>query len=272
MRTLGTSTNFPKRIQKFSLKFMLEQIAPVQATFSNDVNDIFHDRRLSDLLPADFIRQIGFDPDQYIFQTTPQSRMRRRRTEPTLTLFDPAPVPSRRRSEVTDIMYGQMNMAQGQSLIAQLPQMPPGTKFYCYEVRLSDFIIHAYSFQQLNWEKGSGVFIRDGRYIRYGQITKNLQIKDTDPNALQIVGQDIKGAVGDFIYGVNQIAQKIVPNLILQSGSKVKFISLEIVSYQARSLIRVKVTNADDPYLLYVMQKLIYIFGPPVEVYDDLSA
>lgn len=251
---------------------MSEQPAGAQTSFSTDGTDIFHDRRLSDLLPADFIRQIGFDPDQYIFQTTPQARMRRRRTEPTLTLFDPAPVPSRRRSEVTDIMYGQMQMPQNQSFLAQLPQMPPNTRCFCYEVKLADFNIHAYSFQQLNWENGAGVFIRDGRYLRYGQITKSLQIKDCDPAALQIVGQDSKGEVGDFIFGVNQIAQRLIPNLIIQSGSSVEFISVEIVSYQARSLLRVKVTNADDPNLLYVMQKLIYIFGTPVEVYDDLSA
>ncbi|EAX75809.1 hypothetical protein TVAG_589030 [Trichomonas vaginalis G3] len=251
---------------------MNEQDSTAQSSFVGDINDLFHDRRLSDLLPADFIRQIGFDPDQYIFQTTPQSRMRRRRTEPTLTLFDPAPVPSRRRSEVSDIMYGQMQMQQNQALLSQLQQISSNTRIFCYEVKLSDFIIHAYSFQQLNWEKGAGIFIRDGRYLRYGQITKNLQIKDCDPAALQIVGQDIKGAVGDFIFGVNQIAQKLIPNLILQSKAAVQFISAEIVSYQARSLIRVKVTNADDPNLLYVMQKLIYIFGTPVEVYDDLSA
>jgi hypothetical protein len=233
------------------------------AEFTADGEEAFHDRRLSDLLPADFIRQIGFDPDQFIFKTSLQQKMMRRATDPGLGQFDPAPLASRRASQVAEQPSFSPNFLAQQNL-----------KLQWYIVELADCTINAYATPPLNFTTSDGVIVRDGCYLRYGRILKRIKLEKCSKNcaSLQIVATDPKRAVGDFISGVSEIAQRLVPNFIIQSGANCNFISVEMVSYQARSLIRVKVSDADDPRLMYVMQKLIQVFGAPVEVYDDLSA
>lgn len=234
------------------------------STFTGDGGDAFHDRRLSDLLPADFIRQIGFDPDQFIFKPSIQQKMMRRATDPGLVQFDPAPATSRRASQIVEPSFYSPNFQNSMQ----------NSKFQWFIVELSDCTVDAYAVPALNCTSSGGVIVSDGCYLRYGQI-KNI-IKE-GPNgrqnaSLPIVGTDTNGTVGEFILSTSQIAQMLIPNLIIQSGSTSKFLSVEMVSYQARSLIRVKVSNADDPRLMYVTHKLILIFGSPVEIYDDLSA
>ena len=232
--------------------------------FPPDGSDVFHDRRLSDLLPADFIRQIGFDPDQFIFKTSIQRKMMRRATDPGLAQFDPAPVPSRRASQFADPSYYPQNLS--------IQQQP--SKCQWFIVELNDCQVDAYASPLINTNASDGVILRDGFYLRYGRIIKRIKAEERNKEmaSLQIVSADINGSVGDFVYGISQIAQQLIPNFMIQAGAKCEFCTVETVSYQARSLLRVKVTNADDPSLIYVLHKLIHVFGTPVEVYDDLSA
>lgn len=231
--------------------------------FSTDGGEVFHDRRLSDLLPTDFVRQIGFDPDQFIFKTSLQQKMMRRATDPGLGQFDPAPVTSRRASQIAEQPSFSPNLIYSQN-----------SNIQWYVVELNDCTVNAYATPPLNFTTSDGVIVRDGCYLRYGRILKRIKLDECNKQcaSLQIVATDPKREVGDFIFGVSQIAQKLIPNFIIQSGANSTFVSVETVSYQARSLIRVKVSDADDPRLMYVMQKLILVFGAPVEVYDDLSA
>ena len=232
--------------------------------FSPEGSDVFHDRRLSDLLPSDFIRQIGFDPDQFIFKTSIQQKMMRRATDPGLAQFDPAPVPSRRASQFADPSYYPQNIS--------IQQQP--SKCQWFVVELNDCQVDAYASPLINTSATDGVIVRDGFYLRFGRILRRIKPEERakDSASLQIVSSDINHSISDLVCGISQIAQQLIPNFMIQAGAKCEFCSVETVSYQARSLIRVKVTNADDPSLIYVLHKLIRIFETPAEVYDDLSA
>lgn len=236
-------------------------------TFALDADDPFQDRRLSDLLPAEFIRQIGLDPDQFIFKTTMQQKMRRRATDPGLTQFDPAPPTSRRLSQANEFFqYPQMLSMNS------LSGRPNLAGFNCFVVELSDCTVIAFAADFINAKTSDGVIVRDGAYLRLGRIISKATPDQITDTALQIVQMDVDGSVGDFIRSQTQIAAALMPSFMAQAHCTCEFISVETVSYQSRSLIRVKVTNADDPLLVHVVQKLLAVFGAPAEVYDDLSA
>jgi len=235
-------------------------------TFSSELEEPFIDRRLSDLLPSEFIRQVGLDPDQYIFATSNQAKMRRRATDPGLTSPDAALSTYRRASQAD--YSGNVTPPNPTSIGSPLCLQQGQQMVSCFLVELADVTVDAFSCQALTAHDSDGVIVRDGCYLRFGRIIRKINPESCDQSALQIIMMDVNGEVGDYINGQTQIAKELLPSFILQCGARCKFVSVETVSYQARSLIRVKVTNADDPNLDLVVQKLMMVFCSPVEIYD----
>ena len=226
----------------------------------NEPEDPIFDRRLSDLLPSEFIKQVGLDPDQYIFKTSNEAKIRRRATDPGLTQTDQSFL-YRRASQVDS---NGLSPPYGSPLILPKSQQMVS----CFIVELSDVKVDAYSSQQIPFQTSAGVIVRDGCFLRFGRIISKIQPESCDESALQIITLDIDNLIGDYILGQTQIAQELLPSFLIQCGAKCNLLDVETVSYQARSLIRVKVSNADDPMLPYVVQKLVMIFCSPVEIYD----
>ncbi|OHT10735.1 hypothetical protein TRFO_19973 [Tritrichomonas foetus] len=231
-----------------------------------DQEDPFDDRRLSDLLPTEFIRQIGFDPQAFLFNNT-SFQMRRRMTDPGLfVVYNAAETQTQRRM----------------TTIEKYPTPPPpniGTSPLCdvtpqqitnwFLVELSDVKVNAFSTFHTESAISDGVVVRDGVYLRFGRILKEIKAPQTfDRAAPQIISIDITSSLSDYIIGQTAVASAMIPTFLRKCDVPCEFISLETVSYDARALFRVKVTNASAPHLDRFVRLLIQTFCVAVEVYD----
>ena len=226
------------------------------------------ERKMSDLLPGDLMLQFSIDPDATLFKDPQSRQLKRRATDPVMAQFDPTPPMSRRASQVDPSYLGGNQSLKSTPLeIAKKNQMVT-----CFLVELSDCTVDTFSVHTLSANVSDSVVVRDGPFLRVGKILKKIKPEECDKEALQIVFQDKDGTVQDYIQGLTQIVSELAPSFAEQVGSKIEILNVEIVSYQARSLIRLKINNINDPMLADVIQKLIQVFMSPVEFYDDDDA
>ena len=207
---------------------------------------VISDRRLSYLLPVEMVRQIGFDPNCFLF---PQSLpVQRRMTDPILvTVTDDAAPPQRRATVV----------AQPQSANQAL-----------FRVELWNSSIAAFSALPIVPGGADGVVVNDGRYLRFGRAVERLKTTQTDAPVAQIVAVDKNCQLGEYMSMQAEIARAVMPSFMMRAECETRFLDLETVSYQARALFRVKVENADARNIDRVVRLLIQMFAIAVEVYD----
>ena len=220
-----------------------------------DDNDPFNDRRLSDVLPTEIVRQIGFDPDCYLF---PRSVIQRRMTDPILLTTFPDANQSQRRATMIERYIPQPT-----------PQSPlitgPQTWFL---VELNDVTVNAYANFPIPTNTCDGVVVRDGCYLRFGRILEQLKGTRIDRQAPEIVDIDRGGELSDYVNGQTQVAAALMPSFLARAKCATQVLGVETVSYQARALFRVKVRNANAPNMDAVVRLLIQMFSIAVEIYD----
>ncbi|KAH0792178.1 hypothetical protein GPJ56_003977 [Histomonas meleagridis] len=214
----------------------------------------FEDHRLSDLLPTDFINLVGLDPDQYLFPQN-NSPVKRRMTEPVFGLNPSEPHYQRR---YTTMFYNPFNP------ISQAPQRP----IRMYKVALLDTCVVAFLSDDTQVEKTDGVMILDGQYIRFGVIVEELKVDFEDPTARRIIAVDKQSILSDYVLGQRQIATILVPKFLERCNIPSKLVSLEFVSFQARALLRVRLSNSSCKNIDDLIRLLIQTFQIAVEVYE----
>jgi hypothetical protein len=211
--------------------------------------DSFEDRRLSDLLPSDMVRQIGFDPDALLFKPGAFA-IPRRMTDPVQSVFGSDPGFARRGSAIF---------------------IPPAQKVVnCFFVELKDRIVHAFStFVITLRSENDGVVVKDGLYLRFGRITEEIPGAPTVQSAsLQIVARDKDFMLSEYINFQGELAANLARTFIVKAQCPVRFVSIEPVSFRGRTLFRMKVSNANAPNLEEVVRLLIQAFSVAVEVFD----
>ena len=222
------------------------------------------ERKMSDLLPGDLMLQFSIDPDATLFKRDQQSKqLKRRATDPVMAQFDPTPPVSRRASQADPAFLSGQMPSSSPLEIAKATQMVT-----CFQVELSDCTVDCFSIHTLSANVSDSVVVRDGPFLRVGKILKKISPEECDKEALQIIFQDKDGSVSDYIQGLTQIVQELAPSFAIQCNSKIEILDVEIVSYQARSLIRLRINNINDPMIADVIQKLIQVFMSPVEFYE----
>ena len=215
--------------------------------------DVFTDRRVSDLLPAEIVRQIGLDPDLLLFSrpfTGP-----RRMTDSILFSATPDPTTSPRRATMID------------RYMVQPPAPVVGTPSW-YIVEIAGTKVNAFCTFQISAGASDGVVVRDGQYLRFGHVLEQIRAPRTDFLGPQIVAIDRECQLGDYINGQTEIAAALIPSFMQRAECDAGFISVETVSYQARALFRVRVRDANAANIDKVVRLLIQAFAIAVEVYD----
>lgn len=229
-----------------------------------DQEDHFDDRRLSDLLPTEFIRQIGFDPQAYLFSSA-SLQMRRRMTDPGASLIYNATEPPAQR-RMTSIETYQNPANYGISPLYEVPQQRI-TNWYLVE--LSDCTINAFSLFNCGDARSDGVVVRDHSYLRFGRIVKEIKNPGNyDRSTPQIISVDQNSFLYDYILGITNLATAMIPTFLKNSNIQSEFVSMETVSYDARALFRVKLSNASVPNIDKFVRHLVQAFCVAVEVYD----
>ncbi|KAK8887310.1 hypothetical protein M9Y10_038348 [Tritrichomonas musculus] len=228
--------------------------------------DHFDDRRLSDLLPTEFIRQIGFDPQAFLFSSA-SLQMRRRMTDPGTSLIYTSEPPAQRRMTSTETY--QPTPPPTNYGISPLYEVPQQRITNWYLVELSDCTTNAFSLFNCGDARSDGVVVRDHVYLRFGRIVKEIKNPGTfDRSTPQIISVDQNSYLYDYIFGISNLATAMIPTFLKNSNAQCEFVSMETVSYDARALFRVKLTNTSDPNIDKFIRSLVQAFCVAVEVYE----
>jgi hypothetical protein len=221
-----------------------------------DVADSFGDRRLSDLLPTEIVRQIGFDPESLVFDRNTFVGPRRM-TDPGLLAFHLEP-PFQRRSNTIDPM-GSFTPSDG----------PPQISNW-FLVELSDTRAPAFSTFPLAFSAlANGVVVGDGEYLRFGRLVEELRAAPEFTRAsLQVLGCDKEYQLSEYLGVQAELAGNLARTFLTRAKCPAQFVSVEPVSYRGRSLFRLKVSDADAENIGEVVRLIIQAFGVAVEVFD----
>jgi hypothetical protein len=216
-------------------------------------DDCFCDRRLSDLLPSEIVRQIGFDPGAFVF---PPMHSHRRMTDPGARTVESLP-PGQRRSRTMDRVH----------TATFLSTVPPPKVTGWYRVALSDSVAYAYSTFSAPAKVGDGVVVRDGHYGRFGSITEKIEQKiEFTKGAPRISAMDRGWTLADYVKGQAELAQRLVPQLLRKAKCPARLIATEAASWQSRGILRLKVSDPDAANLDEAVALTIQIFSVAVEV------
>lgn len=214
----------------------------------------FTNRRLSDLLPIEFIHQIGLDPNQYIFdQINFTSFFQRRNTDPGFSFIYPNKS-LQRRNTTMDLTQNSVNYINT-----------------FYSVELSDKTVNAFASSIINTANCDGVIVLDGLILRYGKIVKHIfpPPNDFENNALRIVSFDESGILDEYLSAQKQLAMILIPKLIKQNNIQANLIDVETVSYQCRALLKVKLSNTQIDNIDLLAKNIIDLFYVAVEIISE---
>lgn len=206
--------------------------------------------RLSDVLPAEIVRQIGFDPDSLL--STGAVPMARRKTDPIFAIPHSSETPPRRATISISITTG-----------------PSPSYIGWFLVELSDVTVNASTTIPITGGGQNSVIVRDGCYLRLGRILRELNsVQTLVPGTPQIIAVDTNGELGDYVMVQTQIASALIPSFFAREKCEARFRGVETVSYHARALLRVKVSDVYAANIDRVIRLIIHMFAMPVEVHQ----
>lgn len=221
-------------------------------------DESFEDQRLSDLLPKDFINLVGLDPNQYLFA----SQSRRRMTEPAFPMSAQELSLQRRYSSILS-PYG------GYAYAGCAHDAARATPAAAFRVQLVDADVIAYTNCAAQFDADDGVVVLDGQYLRLGRIVQQLDAgAGCEPTARRIVGADRNCMLSDYVFGQTQIANALMPAFLQRCGIQTDLLGIELVSYQARALLRIRLRNAAQIDVDELVRLVIQAFQIAVEVYE----
>ena len=194
-----------------------------QALCSTDsYHDGLSERRLSDLLPTDFLNQIGLDPNYLIYGNNSHPNLRRA-TCPNLPDVNTFFSPTKRTNSLNSLSQ-------------------PTLRFFLIDIKG----IKAYAFTTLNIDNinnPSECIIQDGFYRRHASIIQGLSQNDIQNEPYEIVSFDVNTQFIDMISSQSQIALELAKSYVKSHEIPTEIISAETVSYNSRSLIRIQVSD-----------------------------
>jgi hypothetical protein len=127
------------------------------------------------------------------------------------------------------------------------------------------FAVSIYEYQHCS---SPGAIVRQGPFLRYGTIVRQLAGDEFPTSSYQIVMFDCDGALGRFLDRQAQIALLFCRKFMQRDGMESQIADVEIVSYRARGLLRVRVPGMAAPAIENLAQQLISVFGMAIEIYE----
>jgi hypothetical protein len=223
-------------------------------------DDSFSDRRLSDVLPTEIVRQIGLDPDALVFETRKPREIHRRNTDPGLSTVHPHR-PHQRRSNTIE----RVNVRGAAP--SPLLSIPPPKITGWYNVAINDTQVRAYATIQLPGKPNDGVLVRENGYTRFGRIVEAIQVSsDTDRNFPQIISLDRDYLIADHVRGQSELAQRMVSLFLKEVNCPAVLIGIESISFRSRGLLRLAVSDPEAPGIEEAVSLTIQMFAVAVEV------
>ncbi|KAK8889775.1 hypothetical protein M9Y10_034529 [Tritrichomonas musculus] len=207
---------------------------------------------ISSLLPNDMIDEIGFSPDDNI---------------PSNKLVLNQPFFEIKRIPRTRIIPTSQQLNDQQYLISDDSQKLTSS-LNCFEVKLSDCHVLAFSIYEHQEHFGFGVVVRDGAYLRYGHIVRQIPQEKCRVSVYQIIGFDENNKLGNYLAEQTQVAQSLINSFISSNNQNAKLKEIEIVSYAARAIFRISLSNSDNTFNESLTRFIVSIFAIAVEIVD----
>jgi hypothetical protein len=145
---------------------------------------------------------------------------------------------------------------------------PAAASLTCFEVRLASVSVFAVSIYESQRRSSPGVIVRQGPFLRYGTIVRQLARDECPTSSYQIVVFDSEGTLGRFLDRQARIARIFCGKFMLRERIETQIADLEIVSYRARGLLRIRLAGPAAPHIENLVQQLISVFCMPVEIYE----
>jgi hypothetical protein len=225
-------------------QFRLRRIVSVLPTES----ELTKPALLSEVLPPDLIADLNL-PNECPFLEGPSSEVVQcvlipRQIEPPNCLAAPVPVsiPS--------------------------PPAPLFTALACFEVRLRTATVCAVSIYECRSGASAGAVVRQGPFLRYGEILRQIPQNECAGVSFQLAMFDSDGALGEFLRSQTRAAERFCAAFIERDCLSIRIVDIEIVSFRARALLRIRVTDVNCPNIDNFVQKLISVFFMAVEIYS----
>lgn len=231
-----------------------------------DQEDHFDDRRLSDLLPTELIRQNGLDPEAFLFNNSLLTR--RRMTDPGIfaAAFNPPSEPPNQRRMTTTEKYPPPSMNY---IPSPLTEIIPQKITNWFLVELADRQVRAFTTIPSEQIRSDGVVVLDKSYLRFGRILQEIKgPASLDNDSHRIINFVDNPALSDYVMGQKDVASALIPTFLKKCNVPSRFISLEPVSFDCRTLFRIKLTRVNVPNIDAFIRLLIQAFCVAVEVYE----
>lgn len=207
---------------------------------------------ISSLLPNDMIDDIGFSPNDII---------------PSQQLILNQPFCEIKRIPRTRTIPTSQQLNEQQFNIADDSQKLKSS-LNCFEVKLTDCHVLAFSIYEHQEHFGFGVVVRDGAYLRYGHIIRPIPQEKCRVSVYQIIGFDENNKLGNYINEQTNVAQSLIKSFISSNNQNITLKEIEFVSYAARAIFRISLSNSDSLFNESLTRFLISIFAIAVEIVD----
>jgi hypothetical protein len=204
------------------------------------------DRRLSDSLPVEIVRQIGFDPNSYLFERP----VHRRNTAPV-----PCPIGAFQRQSRRSVSLDRGSPDRSSPLFVR----------HWFTVEVSDAVVVAFSLFPIPPNATDFVLLRDQQYFRIGTIVEQVHEQTLSPFSPQIYALDRESALGEYLAAELEIAQQLSRTFLRATRCKVAIENMEFTSHQYRIALKIKVSALDDPQLDEFARYLVQVFACAVE-------
>ena len=245
-------------------KFLKMKLTPQLNAYDID-QDTADDRRLSDLLPSEFISQIGLNPDDFVFSRTARHNYPRRMTDP-IVYYSPQNLPLLRRQPIEPsncyVPHSFNGLDQEQFLVNPIQS---GFIVQVQDASLYGFLLTEKPF--LTDIVGNKVIVKDGSYLRIGYIKSRLNENNKTDFNVQILSTFIDPALDEYLSQLQNIAQCIIPTLLIKYSINTQIESIELVSYLGRNLMRIKLHDPSIQNISFLIEQLIFLFQIAVEIY-----
>lgn len=203
------------------------------------------DRSYEDILPTDIIEALETDPNDFY-------------------------TPDEEKREKIEIYHevSRSNINTKQEFPTYSPINTIKKTIQHFKVQIENEIVNALCLFDCMDRKSDYVIVRGGKYVQSGKIIQNLTTPEKIETSYQIIGIDQNENLKNYLNIQKVRALGVSKMLVRKYNLKTEVLDCFAVCGRVRSLLRIKVTDANAENIDYLAHGLIKIFCCSIEIYD----
>lgn len=215
------------------------------------------EHNLGDLLPDNLLQVIGIDTEEKIPDIGQYSR-NNSLPQPDFSKCVYFPL------ETAEVHIPEREHAN-EELLAESQSIE---MLSCFQVQMNNSIVNAFSIYESHDRVGNDVVVRDGSFLRCGQIIKPISQRDCGNSTHQIITFNLDENFKEYLTIQTSIAKSLTQSFIDYYDFPTKLLDIEMVSYKSRALLRIHLTCTSFNDVNILLNHIISVFSIPVELYE----